>query len=120
MALAEFTIPLTSVTVNSTLFCPISLHVKLYLLKVRVAIAQLSEDPLSTWAAVRFTFPLEFRFNIILLFTITIGPSVSGVVPKSYIKPFDLSKYLVMGAPTFPTISVTIKTNVNGPSFNEA
>ena len=49
--------PLTSVTVNVTVFAPISLHVKEVESKAKLAIPQLSVDPSSIWAAVIVSFP---------------------------------------------------------------
>ena len=47
IAVAESLIPLTSVTINLTGFAPMLLQLKSYLLRVFVAIAQLSLEPLS-------------------------------------------------------------------------
>ena len=63
-ALAESTLPFTSVTIKYTVFVPTSLQSKLDLLKVRVAIVQLSVELLSTCVAVTLPLPLASRLTV--------------------------------------------------------
>src|SRR5258705_13816958 len=59
-ALAE--LPLLSVTVRVTVLAPSLVQSKLEGLTTRLVIAQLSLEPLSTWAAVMLKWPLAPRY----------------------------------------------------------
>ena len=63
-ALAESTLPFTSVTIKYTVLAPTFEQSKLYLLNVRVDIVQLSVEPLSTCVAVILPAPLASRLTV--------------------------------------------------------
>ena len=63
-ALAESTLPFTSVTRSQIVLVPTSLQSKLDLLNVRVAIVQLSVEPLSTWVAMILPAPVASRLTV--------------------------------------------------------
>ena len=63
-ALAESTLPFTSVTIKYTVFVQTSLQSKLDLLNVRVEIVQLSVDPLSTCVAVILPLPVASKLTV--------------------------------------------------------
>ena len=62
--LAKSKLPLISVTIKKTVLEPISEQLKVDLLSILVAIAQLSLDPLSTSFAETLTLPLESRLTV--------------------------------------------------------
>ena len=63
-ALAESTLPFTSVTRSQIVLVPTSEQSKLDVLNIRVEIVQLSVDPLSTCVAVILPLPLASRLSI--------------------------------------------------------
>ena len=63
-ALAESTLPFTSVTRSQIVLVPTFEQSKLYLLKVRVAIVQLSVEPLSTCVAVILPLPVASKLTV--------------------------------------------------------
>ena len=69
-----------SVTVNVTTLLPLSAPVKLVLLSVKLAIPQLSLEPLFTIAVVNVAVPAPFKYKFKLLLNVTIGLMVSNTV----------------------------------------
>ena len=63
-ALAESTLPFTSVTIKYTVLAPTSEQSKLDLLNVLVEIVQLSVDPLSTCVAVILPLPVASKLTV--------------------------------------------------------
>ena len=63
-ALAESTLPFTSVTRSQIVLVPTSEQSKLDVLNVRVEIVQLSVDPLSTCVAVILPLPVASKLTI--------------------------------------------------------
>ena len=103
---AVCTLPFTSVTVKVTLLAPTLAQLKLLKSKMRVAMAQLSVEPLSTIAAVMFAWPLAFKATVRFLAS-TIGFKVSRTV-------ITATAWFVL-----PFTSVTVKVMLLAPTFEQ-
>ena len=98
------TLPLSSVTVKVTVFAPTSVQSKSVSLSVIVAMPQLSEEPLSTWAAVMEP-ARGVKLNRQVLAN-RCGVDVVLTVLWKY-----TSRYLI------PVVSVTVKVTVFAPTL---
>src|SRR5260221_4157742 len=99
-ALMEF--PLVSVAVRFTFLGPTLVQSKLDGLTTRLVIAQLSLEPLSTWAAVMLTWPRASRFTSI------IGVRTVGVASSCTVTVAD-------ALPELPLLSVNVSVTDFGP-----
>ena len=77
VAAAESRLPLTSVTLNCTVFAPTFEQLKLLLSRLLVLMPQASLLPLSMSAAVMFTFPLPSKYTVMSWVT-TVGLMISS------------------------------------------
>ena len=103
-AFAVLTLLNGSTTVSVTGFAPRSLQLNVVALNVIVAIEQLSDEPMFTWAGVTVTAPLAFKYALIFC-AIAIGAVLSITVT------------VAVPVLTFPFTSVTVSVTVLAPTF---